>query len=62
MYYRKYLLQKTWLDKCLKGRVPDDPLTANMVIESKHCCNQNKSTFTIFINHAEGNWIGKSLF
>ena len=28
----------------------------------KHCCNLDGSTFTIFINHSEGNCVAKSLF
>ena len=28
----------------------------------KHCCDLNGSTFTIFIKHFEGNYVGKSLF
>ena len=27
---------KTWLDKCLKSPVPEDPLTSNMVNVLKH--------------------------
>ena len=29
---------------------------------SKHCWNLNSNSFTIFINHCEGSYIGKSLF
>ena len=29
---------------------------------SKHCWNLNSSSFTIFINHCEGSYIGKSPF
>ena len=29
MYFRKNLLQKTWLDKCLKSLVSDDPSTGS---------------------------------
>ena len=54
--------RKTCLDKCLKSRVSEDPQTENTADVSKHCCNLNDSTFTIFINHWEGSCIGKSLF
>ena len=36
MYFRTYELQKTWLDKCLKSLVSEDPLTSNMVNGPKH--------------------------
>ena len=62
MYFPKYRLRKTWLDKCLKSRVSEDPSTDNMANGSKHCCNLNDSTFTIIINHCETNCIGKGLF
>ena len=54
MYFRKYRLRKTWLDKCLKSRVPEDPSTDNMANGPKHYCNLNDSTFRIFINHCKG--------
>ena len=62
MYLPNYKLQKTWLDKCLKSRVSEDPFTDNMANGSKHCCNPNDSTFIIFIIHREGNYFAKSLF
>ena len=37
MYFRNYGVQKTWLYKCLKGQVSEDPLTSNMVNGPKHC-------------------------
>ena len=62
MYFRKYPLQMTWLDKCLKSRLAVDPSTNKMGNMSKHCCNLRKTTFTMFINHCKGNCLGKSLF
>ena len=62
MYFRKYRLRNTWLHKCLKSRVLEDPSTEKMANGSKNCRNLNGSTFTIFINHCEGNYVGKSLF
>ena len=62
MYFRNYRLRKTSLDKCLTSRVSEDPLIDNMANGSKHCCNLNDSTFTIFINHCEGDYVAKSLF
>ena len=37
---------KTWLDKCLKNAVPDDPLTSNMVNVPKHCLNLYQITWS----------------
>ena len=50
MYFPKYRLQKTWLDKWLKSRVSEDPQTENMQNWSKQCSNPNDGTFTKFIN------------
>ena len=55
MYFRNYGHGNTWLDKSLKSLVSEDPLTSNVVNEPKHCFNLNESTFTIFIDHCEGN-------
>ena len=59
---RELRLRKTWLDKCLKNRVSEDPATNNTANALKHCCNLNDSIFNIFINHCEGNCVGKSQF
>ena len=56
------VLQKTWLDKCLKSHVLGKPSTDNMANGLKYCCNLNGNTFTIFINHCERNCVRKSLF
>ena len=55
-------LRKTSSHKCLKGRVSEEPSTDNITNGLKHFCNLNDSSFTIFINHREGNCDGKSLF
>ena len=54
-------LRKTWLDKCLKSAVSQDPLTSNMVKEPKHCSKLNHSTFTIAIHSCEDNSGSNSL-
>ena len=46
---------KTWLDKCQKSPVSEDPSTSNMVNGTKHRWNLNHSTFTIFIDPCEEN-------
>ena len=61
MYFQNYRLQKRWLDKFLNSPVSEDPWTCNMVITPKHCFSINNITFSIFIDHGEGNWVGKSL-
>ena len=30
MYFQKYGLRKTWLDRCLKNPISEDPSTTNM--------------------------------
>ena len=39
MYLPKYGLRKTWLDKCLKNPVSEDPSRGIMVNGRKHCVN-----------------------
>ena len=62
MYFRNYGLRKAWLDICLKGPVLEDPSTSNVGNGLTHCSNLDGSTFTIFINPSEGNFVGKTLF
>ena len=62
MYFRKYRLRNTWLDKCLTRHVSEHPSTDNMANGPKYCCNLNDSTLTKFLNPCEGCSIGKSLF
>ena len=62
MYFRKYRFRKTSLYKCLKSHVTEDPSTNNMANGSKHCCNLKGSTFIIFFNHGELNYVVESLF
>ena len=53
MYFPKYRLRETWVDKCLKSRVSEDLQTGNMKNWSKQCSNLNDSTFTKFVNTVE---------
>ena len=39
MYFRNYGLPKTWLHKCLKSTVSENPTKSNMVNAPKHCSN-----------------------
>ena len=52
---------KTWSDKCLKSPASDDPSTSNMVNVEKRSWNQHRSTFSIFIDHWQVNWVAKTL-
>ena len=61
MYFRNYGLQKTLLHKYLESPLAEDPLTSNTVNGPKDSSNLHDTTFTIFIDQREGNWIGKSL-
>ena len=62
MHFRKYRLRKTWVDKCLKGRVPEDAWRDKLPNRSKNCRNLNESTFTKIVNHSGADYVGKSLF
>ena len=56
-----YRLRKTWLDKCLKSDISEDPSTSNIVNSPRHCWSLNGSTFTKFFDHSEDNSVDKSL-
>ena len=53
---------KNVIRKMSNNRVLGDPSTHNVVNGWKHCCNLSDSSFPIFINHCEGNCVGKSIF
>ena len=53
--FPKLRTPKTWLDKCLKSPVSEDPANRNIVNEPKNCCHLHHSTITIFNDHCEGN-------
>ena len=48
---------KTYSEKCLKSHVWENPLTRNMVNVRKQCWNLHRSTFPIFIDHCQNNWL-----
>ena len=50
MYFPKYRLPKTRLDKCPKSRLSEDLCTENMKNWSEQCSNLNDRTFTKFLN------------
>ena len=55
MYFSTYGLQESWLDKCLKSPVSEDPSTSKVGSRPKLRSKLNDSTFTIFIDPCEGN-------
>ena len=61
MYFRKYWLQKTWLDKCLKSPVSEDFSTSNMVNGPKHCWNLHHSIFIFLLISVKKPELKKSL-
>ena len=61
MFFRNCGLGKTWLYKCLKSLVWEDPSIGNTVNGPKNWFNLNGSTFTILIDHCKGNYWKRSL-
>ena len=61
LLFPKLWPQKTWLDKCLKIPLGEDPSTSNMVNMPKNCWNLRHSTFIKLIDHCQVRWVGKSL-
>ena len=61
MDLRNFGLQKTWLDQCLKSPVSDDASESNRANVPRHCSNLKDTSFTIFIDHWQGNCLTKSV-
>ena len=61
MYFENYGLRKTCLNKSVKNPVSGDIPTSGMVNGKKHCWNLEDTTFSIVIDHGEGNCVGKNL-
>ena len=47
--------------KFVKDPVSENPSTSKMLNVPNHCWNLHHSTFIIFIDHCQVNWVGKSL-
>ena len=47
--------------KCLKSRISEDTSTSNIENGPKHCWNLHRSTFIIFIDHWQSNWVRKNI-
>ena len=52
MYFLDHEQQKTLLDNCLKSRVSEQALTANMLTGPKYCWNTGSSIFIMFFYHS----------
>ena len=52
MYFGNYILRRTWLHK---SPVSEESSTSDLVNSLKHGSDFKVSTFTIFINHSDGN-------
>ena len=61
MYFWSYGSGNTWLDKCPKSHVSEDPSTSNLAHGQKHYWKLDRSTFNIFIDPCEDNSGFKSL-
>ena len=59
--FLKLRTPKTWLYKCLKSPVSEDPSKSNMADVPKHCWNLHHTIFIVFIGPCQVNWVGKSL-
>ena len=55
MCFQNYGLRNTWLDKCLKSPVSEEPSTGNIVNELKHSFSLNDRTLIIFTDHCDKN-------
>ena len=61
MYFGNYRPRKTWLDQCLESPFSTDPSKSKMVNAPKHYWNVKHSSFTIFFDNCEANWLARSL-
>ena len=56
--YLKLRTANTWLNKCRKSAVLEDPSTGSMVKGTKYGWNLHDSNFFIFIDNCLGSWVG----
>ena len=59
--FPKLWTPETWSDKGLKSPISENPSRSNMVNVTKHCRNLYHTTFMIFIDPCQVNWVGKRL-
>ena len=60
-YYRNYGIEKRCLLERLKGLASAHHSVINVLTDSKHCWSQHSTTFFLFLNEIEINWVGKTL-
>ena len=58
--FPKLQTPKTWFDKCLKSPLSKEPSTSNMGNWPEYSWNLNRSKIIRFIDHCQGNCVGKS--
>ena len=61
MYFWIYGLRKISLNKCLRNTVSQENSASGKVNGNKRCENPDDTTFSMIIDHREGNWAGKNL-
>ena len=61
MYFRKYGLQKKYLNKFLKNPISKDTSASGMLNRKKHCSNLDETIFGIVIDHPQGSWVRRNL-
>ena len=61
MYFRKYGLQKTYLNNILKNPISKDTSASGMSNRKKHCSNLDETIFGIVIDHPQGSWVRRNL-
>ena len=59
--FLKFWTPRTLLDKCVKSPLLENPSTSNTAERPENLWNLHQSTFFIFIDHCQFNWVGKSL-
>ena len=59
MYFQKYGVRSTWLEKYLKSLVSEENSTKNIVNQPKHWWNLHRNSFTLIKNYCTENWVEK---
>ena len=59
MYFRNYLLPKTWLHQCLRSPVSEDPTKSDMVNAPKHCSNLKDTSLPYLLITAKSIFLQK---
>ena len=59
-YIWSYWLRKMCLCKCIRRLLSENPLVVNMLTSPQNSLNLYKSTFILFFDYLEPNWVRKS--